>query len=169
MPARPIHRWVSPYFLDEAEVTVSALNGVLLVTAVIVAASVHGGTITSVLAVAAVTVLVFWLAHVYTSMLVLYAHVGHTVGRAARHAAREELGMLQATLLPLGILAAGAVGILEGPTAVWLALWTGVVVLTVVPVVALRRRDRPWRASLLAGAGSGALGLVLIGLKALVH
>ena len=77
--------------------------------------------------------------------------------------------MLQATLLPLAILATGVVGILEGPTAVWLALWTGVVVLTVVPIVALRRRDRPWRASLLAGAGSGALGLVLIGLKALVH
>ena len=169
MPARRIHRWVSPYFLDEAEVTVTALNGVLLVTAVIVAASVHGGTITSVLVVAAVTVLVFWLAHVYTSMLVLYAHHGHTVVKAARHAALEELGMLQATLIPLGILAAGVVGILEGPTAVWLALWTGVVVLTVVPIVALRRRARPWRASLLAGAGSGALGLVLIGLKALVH
>ena len=42
-------------------------------------------------------------------------------------------------------------------------------VLTVVPILALRRRARPWRASLLAGAGSGALGLVLIGLKALVH
>jgi hypothetical protein len=169
VPAGQLRRWVSPYFLDEAEVTVAALNGVLLVTAVIVAASVHGGTITSVLAVAAVTVLVFWLAHVYTSMLVLYAHEGHTVARAARHAAREELGMLQATLIPLGILAAGVVGILEGPTAVWLALWTGVVVLTVVPIVALRRRARPWRASLLAGVGSGALGLVLIGLKALVH
>ena len=46
----------------------------------------------------------------------------------------------------------------------WLALWSGVLVLVVVPILALRRRGRPWAPCLLAGMGSGALGLVLIGL-----
>lgn len=164
-----VRRWISPYFVDDPEVTVGALNGILLVTAVIVAASTHGGTIVTVTLIAAITVLVFWAAHVYASMLVLYAHKGHTVAGAARHAAREELAMLQAVLLPLAVLVAGALGVIEGPTAVWLSLWSGVLVLTTVPVLALRRRRRPWMPSLLAGVGSGALGLVLIGLKALVH
>jgi hypothetical protein len=164
-----VRRWVSPYFVGDTDMTVAGLNGILLVTAVIVAASIHGGTLVSVLAVTVVTVLVFWAAHVYASMLVLYAREGHTVAGAARHAAREELGMLQAVLPPLAILSAGVLGILEGPTAVWLALWSGVLVLTVIPVLALRRRGRPWMPSLLAGVGSGALGMVLIGLKALVH
>ena len=169
MQRATVRRWVSPYFVDDPEVTVGALNGILLVTAVIVASSAHGGTIVSVTLIAAITVLVFWAAHVYASMLVLYAHKGHTVAGAARHAAREELAMLQAVVLPLAVLVAGAVGILEGPTAVWLALWSGVVVLIIVPILALRRRGRPWAPCLLAGLGSGALGLVLIGLKALVH
>ena len=164
-----LRRVLSASVVGDADVTVAELNGILLVTAVIVAASTHGAPIGSVLAVAAVTVLVFWAAHVYASMLVLYAREGHTAKGAARHAAREEIGMLQSVVPPLLILAAGALGIVEGATAVWLSLWGGVIVLTVVPVLALRRRGRPWGPSLLAGAGSGALGLVLIALKALVH
>jgi hypothetical protein len=164
-----VRRWVSPYFGDDAEVAADAIYGVVLVTAVIVASSSHGESVGFVLAVAAVSVLVFWVAHVYSVMLVMYAHHGHSFKAAVRHAAREEMGMLQATVVPLAFLAAGALGPLEGSRAVWAALWSGVAVLVAVPAIALRRRGRPWRASLLAGLGAGALGLALIGLKALLH
>jgi hypothetical protein len=102
-------------------------------------------------------------------MLVMYSHHGHSFRAAIRHAARDEVGMLQATVVPLAFLAAGALGILEGPRAVWTALWSGVAVLVAVPAIALHRRGRPWGPSLLAGLGAGALGLALIGLKALLH
>jgi cobalamin synthase len=164
-----LRRLVSPYFADDAEVAADAIYGVVLVTAVIVASSLHGGSVGSVLAVSAVSVLVFWVAHVYSTMLVMYAHHGHSFAQAARHAAREEIGMLQATVLPMAFLAAGALGLLEGPRAVWAALWSGVAVLVAVPMLALRRRGRPWGTSILAGLGAGTLGLVLVGLKALLH
>jgi hypothetical protein len=164
-----LRRWVSPYFADDAEVAADAIYGVVLVTAVIVASSAHGGSIASVLAVATVSVLVFWVAHVYAVMLVMYAHHGHSFSAALRHAARDELGMLQATVLPLAFLTAGVLGLLEDGRAVWAALWSGVVVLVAVPTLALHRRGRPWGASLMAGLGAGALGLALVGLKALLH
>ena len=164
-----LRRWVSPYFADDADVAADAIYGVILVTAVTVATSAHGGSVTEVFVVAAVSVLVFWVAHVYAVMLGTYAQGEHSVASAARAAVREEVGMLQATLLPLAILAAGVVGLVEGPLAVWLALWSGVVVLVVVPTLELRRRGRPWPVSIAAGVGAGVLGLVLVGLKALLH
>jgi hypothetical protein len=164
-----LRRWVSPYFADDAEVAADAIYGVVLVTAVIVASSTHGESVGFVTVVAAGSVLVFWVAHVYSVMLVMYAHHRHSFAAAARHAARDEIGMLQATVVPLAFLAAGALGILEDQRAVWTALWSGIAVLVAVPTLALRRRERPWGASLLAGLGAGALGLALIGLKALLH
>jgi hypothetical protein len=164
-----LRRWISPYFADDAEVAADAIYGVVLVTAVIVASSAHGESVGFVLAVAAVSVMVFWIAHVYSVMLVLYAHHGHSFAVAIRRAANEEIGMLQATVVPLAFLAAGAVGLIEGPRAVWAALWSGVAVLVAVPTLALRRRGRPWTTSLLAGLGAGTLGLVLVGLKSLLH
>ncbi len=88
---------------------------------------------------------------------------------ALRTIVARDVGMLEATIVPLGLLAAGVLGLLEDDTSVQLAMWSGVVVLVLVGTVAMRRRGQGWGSSLGAGLVAGTFGAFLILLKALLH
>ena len=73
--------------------------------------------------------------------------------------------MVAAPVLPTLLLLLGAIGLLNEPLAVQLALWTGVVQLFGWGIEVGRRRGRAWLATLLAGLINGAFGLVIIVLE----
>jgi len=63
----------------------------------------------------------------------------------------------------------GALGLLNEPLAVRLALWTGVAQLFAWGIEVGRRRRKAWPAALLAGLINGAFGLVIVILEVLLH
>ena len=118
--------------------------------------------------VVAVTVLVLWVAHLYSHAL------GESLERR-RRLDRAELGSvalrelaIPAAVAPIAALVLGAVGVFREETAVWLALGIGVATLAVegARYATLERLGRI--GMLLAIALNVSLGLVIVGLKALL-
>lgn len=117
------------------------------------------------------TVLVFWLAHVYSDAL------GETITRGRRLDRREltdvasrELGIPLAAVAPLVALLLGAIGVLRDTTAIWIALLMGLGTLAVTGIAYARieRMGRPGTVAVVAV--NLAFGLALVALKAaLVH
>jgi hypothetical protein len=119
--------------------------------------------------VVGVTVLVFWAAHVYAHTLAESLERGRRLDRAELgDVARRELSMPAAALAPVAALVLGALGILGAQTALWLALGIGVAILGVqgARYAAIEQLDRTGTLAVIAI--NLFLGLVIVGLKALV-
>jgi len=137
-----------------------AIYGTIVATAVIAAAGQHQPA-GIVLAETVVTLLVFWLAHVYAQVLSQpVRNVPATMGR--------ELALLEAPAPSVLLLLLAALGLLGKGLAVNLALATAVAALVWWGVLTARRLGRAWPAALFAGAVDGVLGVVIIALKALL-
>jgi hypothetical protein len=149
-----------------------AIYGTILVMAVITALS-HDDSVKSAELIAGVlaTTFVFWIAHVYAEVL------GQRVeGEAGRFsfgnvavAARGEWPLVEASLLPVLALLLGVVGVVETNTAVGIAIGAGVVELFGYGIAAGRRLRLSLRATIAVALVNGALGLVIVLLKVLVH
>jgi hypothetical protein len=117
----------------------------------------------------AVTMFVFWLAHVYAHAL---AHsVGHdehlSFGEVRRIGVREG-SILEAAVPPVAALLLGAVGLISAHAAVWVALALGLAVLGAQGLVFARvERLSLLRTLVVVGLNLG-LGVLLIGLKLIV-
>ena len=116
------------------------------------------------------TVLVLWVAHVYA-----HALGGEPRARqAARprqelgYVARRELSIPAAAVAPVAALVLGAFGVLGEQTAVWLALGIGVAALGVqgARYATIEQLDRTGTVAVIAV--NVFLGLVIVGLKALL-
>ena len=119
--------------------------------------------------VVAVTVLVLWIAHVYSHGLAESLERRRRLDRAEFGAvARRELGIPAAAVAPIAALVLAALGVLGEQTAVWLALGAGVGTLAVqgARYAAVERLGRT--GTLAAIALNLFLGLVVVGLKALL-
>ena len=119
--------------------------------------------------VVGVTVLVLWIAHVYAHGIAESLERRRRLDRAElRDVARRELAIPAAAVAPLAALVLGGVGVLDEQTAVWLALGIGVVTLAVQGrrYAAVEQLDRT--GTLTAVALNVLLGLVIVGLKALL-
>jgi hypothetical protein len=113
------------------------------------------------------TVLVLWLAHVYSHAL------GETITRGRRmdreeliDVARRELAIPLAAVAPLAVLVLGALGVLRETTAIWIALLIGLVTLAVGGLAYARIERLGGGGTLAVVAVNLAFGLVLVGLKA---
>jgi len=162
-----MHRILRASFATE-----EAVYGVLLVAGMIVVAGSYGGSSWTVFVTVIVTVVVFWLAHLYAGTV---AHHGldheRVVGlrEAFRHALRRSSGLLASALIPSFILLLGATEAVKDQTALWLALWSGVVVLAVLGWIAFTRRGAAWPIRLAGSLTTAAFGLAMILAKALIH
>jgi hypothetical protein len=152
-----------------------AIYGTILVMAVITALS-HDDSVTSAQLIAGVlaTTLVFWVAHVYAEVLGRrVAGEGEEEGRPrwadVVAAARGEWPLVEAALLPVLALVVGLVGLVETQTAVWIATGAGVVELFGYGISAGRRLKLSVGGTVVVGVVNGALGLVIVALKVLVH
>ena len=119
--------------------------------------------------VVGVTVLVLWIAHVYSHGLAESLERRRRLDRAELGAVtRRELGILEAAAAPIAALVLAGLGVLNEQTAVWLALGVGVATLGVqgARYAAIERLGRT--GTLAAIALNLFLGLVVVGLKALL-
>ena len=115
----------------------------------------------------AATVLVLWIAHVYSHALGETIRIGRRLDAAElASVARREFAIPLAAVLPVTALVLGALGVFRETTAVWLALGCGVATL-VVDGFRYAAADRLGPAGTLATVSINlALGLAIVGLKA---
>src|SRR5262245_2216292 len=120
-------------------------------------------------AVVAATVVVLWVAHVYSHGLGESLHRGRRLDAPEILAiARRELSIVLASVAPLLALLLGAFHVLSASNALWLALGVGVAALAVQGVrYAQLERLGPGGTAVSVGVNV-LLGLAIVGLKALV-
>ncbi|MDY0911117.1 hypothetical protein [Microbacterium sp. CFBP9034] len=148
-----------------------AIYGLILVSGMIVVSGTSVGTSINALITVAVTVLVFYAAHVYAGTLGRLAATDGHAGLAAsiRSSVRQSGGMLLAAVAPLLVLLLGAVGLLDDDTAIWTALVVNTIILGGLGWTAVARWSTHWWPRLLSALFTAAFGGVLILLKAVIH
>lgn len=115
--------------------------------------------------VVASTSLVLWIAHLYAHALSRTITESRLSFDTVRSVARQEVGILLATVPPLVALTLGAVGLLRESTAVWLALGIGLFTLA-VEGLRYARLERLGRRGTAAAIGLNlTLGLLVVALK----
>jgi len=137
-----------------------AIYGTIVATAVI-AASAHDQRPGLILAATVATLLVFWIAHVYSEVLAQGLRQARLDLSVAPAVMAGELSMLAAPALSVLFLLLGALGLFGEGLAVRLALWSGVAQLVGWGVDVGRRLGRSWLVAVLGGVVNGALGVVI--------
>jgi hypothetical protein len=146
------------------------IYGTILVLAVIVAgARAFEHEAGHIAGLVAVTVVVFWLAHVYADALAhAVANDQHLSLADLRRIAHREASMVEAAVPPLVALLLGAFGIVSTRLAVWAAFGLGLVVLCAQGITFARVERMGRLGTLAVVAANLGLGVALIGLKLLV-
>ncbi len=146
------------------------IYGTIVVLAVVVSGSkAYPDGAGYIAALAAVTTVVLWLAHVYAHGL------AHSVG-TNEHLSLAELGriarregsIVEAAVPPVAALLVGALGVVSTQVAVWAALGLGLAVLAAQGIMFARVERLAWWGTIVVVAMNIGLGLLLIGLKLLV-
>jgi hypothetical protein len=147
----------------------AAIYGTVLCTALIAAYSEDPGSDPLQVAVAsATTAVVFWLAHAYSGFIARGMHSTGGVAGARDELARQwplVLGGIPPTL-PLFL---GSFGVLSNYHAEEVAIATGIAMLGIWGVAIAWSRGRGWLGILSGAAASVVFGVVIVGLKMLVH
>jgi hypothetical protein len=150
------------------------IAGTVYGTIVVLAALAAGGKafqndLWHLIALVDVTVLVLWIAHVYSHGLGESLQVGRRLDAAELGAiAGRELAIPLSAVAPTAILVLGALGIFNGTTATWLAVGICVVALTVQGLRYALLERLGTVGTLISVALNLALGLTIVGLKVLV-
>lgn len=147
--------------------------GLILVSGLIATASSAQAPSGRVLLFVAVTLGVFWLAHVYSGVVADYGRTGSNgepmpLRTVIRESVRDARGMLFAAVFPAGALLLGAFGVMPDRSANWLALWICVGVLACLGYLAYRRRGAALHVRLLGALATASFGLIIILAKAIV-
>ncbi len=116
------------------------------------------------------TMLVFWLAHVWSEAIADRMQDPRPYSwRRMRAVAAWHWPMIQAAFGPLGALVLSDLGVWTLSTAVTVALGISIAQLVGWGIAVGRRTFDGWPAALLSGAVDGLLGLAIVVLKTLVH
>lgn len=161
--------YVLPHFAVGRRPVSSAIYGTVSVVAVIVVGAHDAAGVGTVLIFAAVSMVVIWAVHVYASALASAGVSGLHWREALRHSVHDELGVLEGAAVPLVVLLLGVLEVLDDQRAILWAVWSGVVLLTLIPLFWLRRQGSAWPPALAAATVSGLFGLLLVVLKTVVH
>ncbi len=153
-------------------ITEESVYGIVLVSGMIVVGGSYGASSWETFLGVIGTVVVFWAAHVYAGTV-----AGHgvlegdetTLSAAFHRSVRRSLGFLIAALLPSFVLLLGALDAIADSTALWTALWLGVVLLGILGFSAFTVRGSSWPIRIAGAVGTAAFGLAMIALKALIH
>ena len=119
--------------------------------------------------IVAVTVLVFWGAHVYSHGLGESLSLGRRLtADELVHIARNELSIALAGVLPVTFIALGALDVLQDRTAVWVAFGASVATLAAEGAQYARLEGLRRGGVILAVAFNVAIGLIFAALKVFV-
>ena len=121
----------------------------------------------NLIAVLGVTVLVFWVAHVYAHIIGESLQEGHRLNRAEiKLVAQRELAIPLAAVLPMGVVLLGTLGVIKSATSLWIAVAIGVTTLA-VEGIRFARLERLGVWGTIGSVGLNlAFGLALVALKA---
>ena len=143
----------------------------IIISAVIIVADDYQSDI-ELFEIAIGTVITVWIAHVFSETVAkgFNVHPRPTPIRDLfHHALVDSMGVLLAAVLPALFLLLGSVGALDEYFAYWCALGVPVLGLAVVGWMLFKRRGHPWPIRLAGAVMTAALGVLVVGLKALVH
>lgn len=113
------------------------------------------------------TVVVLWIAHVYSDAMGETIATRHRLDRAElADVARREVWIPLAAVAPVGALALGGLGVLRESTAIWLAFGIGLAALFVQGLRYAGVEDLSGLARVVAVAVPVLLGLTIVALKA---
>jgi hypothetical protein len=146
------------------------IYGTILALAVLVAgAKAYPDHAWKIVALLAVTAIVFWLAHVYAHSLArVVAEDRHLSFAELRRIGRHESSIVEATIPPVAAMLLAVFGLASTRTAAWIAYGLGLAVLIASGLV-FARVERLGRLATLVVIGLNvALGLALVGLKLVV-
>lgn len=149
----------------------SGIYGTILSTALIAAYTEDPGSDPLQVAVAVVvTAAVFWIAHAYADVLArgLVGSKGGGFAQARAELARE-WPLVLGSLPPVLPLLLAPVGILSDDAAETVAIASGVALLAGWGMTIARRRGRGMIGIAYSAGASAFFGVVVVGLKALVH
>jgi hypothetical protein len=168
VPPAPPGR-VTDVFLGARGGIASTVYGTVVVMATLTAAFASESDPWKLAAVVSTTALVLWIAHLYAHGLSESITLDRRLTlKEAKTLARRELGILLAAVPPCAALVAGAVGLLEERSAIWLALGLGIGVLA-AEGVRYARMERLGRVGMTAAVvGNVLLGLFVVLLKVVV-
>lgn len=141
--------------------------GTIVVLTVIVAGAIaYPDAAGHIAAIAVITTLVLWLAHVYAHALAhSVGHNRHLSLAELQYIARRESSIVEAGIPPLAALLLGVIGAVSTRVAVWMALGIGLAVLAALGLAFARVERLSWPWTLLVVTANLGLGLLLIGLK----
>jgi hypothetical protein len=161
---------VGTLLVGQGEAIAGTVYGTIIVLATITAgATAFEGDLWRLCVIIAASVLVVWVAHVYSHGLGRSLHMRQRLTWAELVAiARREYAIPLAAVLPLTSLILGATGLLAARTAVWLAVGIGVATLTLEGWSYARIERLNLTATIATVTVNLALGLTIVLLKALV-
>ncbi|WP_348787011.1 hypothetical protein [Leifsonia sp. NPDC080035] len=151
--------------------TPAAIYGTIVYASVVAAASIENEdheSAVQVLVFSVVSIVVFWLAHVYSTALGFHGdadRLGDRMRDSLRHALRESSGMLEAAIVPSVPLLLAALHVLPVNLGVTLALWLTVLMLALLGYLVFLVRGRPVAVCLAGAVITGLFGVVVILLK----
>jgi positive regulator of sigma E activity len=150
------------------EATASGIYGVIVSAAVMAAA--HQETVAAVEVAVLVTLVIYWAAERYSRVVAERIHQGHRPNwQQVRGQLTTGWEIVSASVLPLAVLAAAGLLGAEVFAAVLWALTCSTVLLCVAGWEMGRNGQLTTRERLASAATAGMFGVVLIGLKAILH
>jgi hypothetical protein len=153
---------------DRGDNLAGGIYGTILVTSIIAAAD-ASHTIWLSLGVVEITMIVFWLAHVYAGALAWSIDSNVTFSRHELwQVAGKEWPLLQAAIVPSIALLAGGIGLIRTEAAYWLAVGYGVAALIWWGLVFARKEQLGRIATLAVVVINASFGLVVVVLKEFV-
>ena len=153
-----------------SETIAGTVYGTIIVMATLVAgAPAFRNDLWHLLAIVVVTTLVFWAAHIYAHGLAESLQLGRRLnGSELAQIAHRERAMGLSVVLPAAALVIGALGVIGGSAAIWLALGLGVAALG-TQGVRYARLERLSRTGTAVVVGLNlVLGLSIVILKVIV-
>lgn len=146
------------------------IYGTIVATSVLAVESALRTELGDLLLTELVTVIVYWLAHVYADYAAQPPEPGGRAALARLGAtAAHEWALVAASFVPMAAVLVVAAAGEPTPRAATVGLSTGVALLFGWGAAAARAGGRSRRSSLVFGGVSSAFGLTLIALKALLH
>jgi len=159
-----LRRWL----FDRGDNLAGGIYGTILVTSVIAAADASDAIWRS-LGIVEITVIVFWLAHVYAGALAWSIDSDEPFSRReVRRIAGREWPLLQAAVVPSLALIAGGIGLIASRTAYWIAIGYGVAALVWWGLLFARKERLGRGATIAVVLVNASFGLVIVVLKEFV-
>ncbi|MFJ3391683.1 hypothetical protein [Leifsonia aquatica] len=155
--------------------TPAAIYGTIVYASVVAASSIDNEdpeSAVQILVFSIVSIVVFWVAHVYSTALGYHGDAAHLRDRlrdSLRHSMAESAGMLEAAIIPSVPLLLATLGVLAVDTAVVIALWLAVLMLALLGFLVFLVRRRPLWTCLLGAVVTGLFGVVVVVLKISLH